>query len=72
MAILNRFLRLLELLEQTSQLMEELTTPMGLALGICLFSYQALWIGGCDSSSAAILASAIALALHCGLCNPEA
>lgn len=71
MALLNRFLRLLELLEQTAELGEFLTTPAGLALIICWLSYQGLVLTGCDAPSAAVLASTAALTLHCGLNRPE-
>lgn len=71
MAILNRFLRLLELLEQLTDLTDFLTTPAGIALLTCLFSYQVLLLADCDSPSAAILASAAALTLHCGLNRPK-
>lgn len=71
MAILNRFLRLLELLEQATDFAASLTTPPGIAVTVCLFSYQALLLAGCDSPSAAILASAVALTLHCGVNRPK-
>ncbi|MBE7384320.1 MAG: hypothetical protein F6J95_023260 [Leptolyngbya sp. SIO1E4] len=71
MALLNRFLRLLELLEQATDVVEFLTTPAGIAIATCLLSYQALLVIGCDGPSAAILASATALTLHCGLNRPK-
>lgn len=71
MAILNRFLRLLRLLEQVADLTEFLTSPTGLALSFCLLSYQAFLRVGCDAPSAAILASVIVLTLHCVLNQPE-
>ncbi|MEM9003033.1 MAG: hypothetical protein AAGE59_05825 [Cyanobacteria bacterium P01_F01_bin.86] len=71
MAILNRLLRLLELLEQLTDFAEFLTTPAGIAVFACLASYQALLMAGCDVASAAILASATALTLHCGLNRPK-
>lgn len=71
MAILNRFLRLLELLEHAIDCADFLTTPPGRAMMACLLSYQALLLAGCDGPTAAILASAVALTLHCGLNNPK-
>lgn len=71
MAILNRFLRLLELLEQLTDCAEFLTTPSGLAVVACLLSYEALLLAGCDGPSAAILASTAALTLHCGFNRPK-
>lgn len=71
MAILHRFLQLLEFLEQTTQFIEFLTTPVGMAASACLVSYQVLLLLQCDSPSAAVLASAIALTLHCGFNRPK-
>ena len=71
MAILSRLLQVLELLEQAREFAQSLTTRQSLALVACLLSYEVLLLGGCDSPSAAVLASAIALALHCGLHHPD-
>ncbi|MEO0533647.1 MAG: hypothetical protein AAF215_07240 [Cyanobacteria bacterium P01_A01_bin.123] len=71
MAILNRFLRLLKLLEQAADLTEFLTSPTGIALSLCLLSYQAFLLVGCDAPSAAILASVTVLTLHCAFNHPE-
>ncbi len=71
MAILNQLLRLLELLEQATAFAQFLTTPAGMAVGACLLSYQALLLAGCEGVSAAILASAVALTLHCGFNRPQ-
>ncbi|MEL6382343.1 MAG: hypothetical protein AAFQ89_07705 [Cyanobacteria bacterium J06626_18] len=71
MAILNRLLRFLELLEHITEFTDFLTTPTGGALLACLLSYAGLLLAGCDSPSAAILASATALTLHCGLNRPK-
>ena len=71
MAILNRLLRLLELLEHLIDVAEYLTTPAGVSLAVCLVSYQALMLAGCDGPSAAVLASATALTVHCGLNRPK-
>ena len=71
MAILNRLLRLLELLECIADFAEYLTTPVGIALFVCLVSYQSLLLARCDGPSAAVLASATALTVHCGLNRPK-
>lgn len=71
MAILNRFLKLLELLEHASDVAEFLATPTGIALSMAVFSYQALLIAGCDGPTAGILAFTIALTLECGLSHPD-
>lgn len=71
MATLNRFLRLLELLEQLSDIADFFTTPQGLVFASALLSYQALLWAGCDGPSAAVLASSTALTLHCGLNRPR-
>lgn len=68
MALLNRFLQLLELLEETADV---LTTPMGIVMAVALLSYQALLWAGCDGLSAAILAGSTALALHCSFNRPN-
>ena len=71
MAILNRFLRLLKLLEQAADFADWLTVPTGLTAIAALLSYQSLLLIGCDAPSAALLASATALTLHCGLNHPD-
>lgn len=71
MAILNRLLRLLELLEQISDFTDLLLTPTGVAVVICLVSYQALMLAGCDVVSASTLASVVALALHSAYTHPD-
>ena len=71
MALLNRFLRLLKLLEQVAEFANVLTESTGLAIIICLFSYEALLLYSCDAHSSAILASAIGLTLHCVLNQPD-
>ncbi|MEM7648491.1 MAG: hypothetical protein AAF283_04905 [Cyanobacteria bacterium P01_A01_bin.70] len=70
MAILDRFLHFLQLLEDLAELGEFLTTPMGSTLIFCGLSYQALTVLGCAAPSAAILASTAALALHCTTNRP--
>ncbi|MGF1534861.1 MAG: hypothetical protein ACFB4J_00055 [Elainellaceae cyanobacterium] len=74
MAILHQFLLLLEFLDQVVEVadasMDSLTIPAGVALVTCFVSYQAMLIGGCDALSSSVLASAIALTLHCGLNRP--
>ncbi|MEM9266495.1 MAG: hypothetical protein AAGA46_13300 [Cyanobacteria bacterium P01_F01_bin.13] len=65
MTLLNRFLRLLEVLEAAQEVFEFFTDPIGLAgvLAICLyFPIQAL---GCDASAAATLACTAALTFFC-------
>ncbi|MGF1538594.1 MAG: hypothetical protein ACFB4J_19200 [Elainellaceae cyanobacterium] len=74
MAILHRFLLLLEFLDQVVDVadasIDSLTIPAGVALVTCFVSYQAMLISGCDALSSSVLASAIALPLHCGLNRP--
>lgn len=70
MAILNRFLKLLELLEQASEFVDFLATPVGKVVVVTLFSHQALLLMGCDAPSAAILSIAVSLTLHCGFNRP--
>jgi hypothetical protein len=71
MALLNRLLKLLELLEYLSEGIMILTTPPGIALGCCLWCYLALLLAGCDTPTASILASAAALTLHSVLTRPD-
>jgi hypothetical protein len=71
MAILNRLLRLLKLLEQMVEFADYLTTPVGITLVFCLLSYQSLLLLQCDAPSAALLASVVALTLHCTLNRPD-
>lgn len=70
MAILNRFLHFLQLLEELAEVGEFLKTPIGSTLVFCGLSYQALSVMGCAAPSAAILASVAALALHCTTNRP--
>jgi len=70
-AILNRFLRLLKLLEELAELGDFLVTPTGTTFIFCLLSYQALALMGCDITAAAILASTAALTLHCTINRPN-
>lgn len=65
MAILNRFLHFLKLLEELVEFGEFFTTPVGTTIIFCLLSYQALTLLGCDATDAAILASTAALTLYC-------
>jgi hypothetical protein len=71
MAILNRLLRFLEWLEQSADLADFLTQPIGLTLLVCLFSYQALLLSGSSTADSALLASVAALALHCVISRPK-
>ncbi|MEM9766618.1 MAG: hypothetical protein AAF892_01885 [Cyanobacteria bacterium P01_D01_bin.71] len=64
MAILNRFLHFLKLLEALVEFGEFLTTPAGTTLIFCLLSYQALCLIGCNVGTAAILASTAALTVY--------
>ncbi|MGF1512861.1 MAG: hypothetical protein ACFB5Z_04080 [Elainellaceae cyanobacterium] len=75
MAILHRFLLLLEFLDRLIDIAEasadSLTAPVATAAAACLLSYQALLLAGCDVLSSAVLSSAIALALNCGFNHPN-
>lgn len=71
MALLNRFLRLLKLLEQAADFANVLTGSTGLVIIICLCSYEAFLFSGCGAYSSEILASALGLTLHCVLNQPD-
>ena len=71
MALLNRFLKLLEMIEGLSEAIAFLSTPVGIAVGSCLISYEALLLIGCDAISASILAGTLALTLHSVLEKPD-
>ena len=70
LALLNRFLKFLELLETVGDFIAFALSPLGLAVGICGVSYYLLLWGQCDIPTAAILASAIALTVHSVLKHP--
>ena len=70
MAILNRFLHFLKLLEEVVEFGEFLTTPVGATLIFCLLSYQALALMDCDVTTASILASTAALTVYCTANRP--
>ncbi|MEO0408799.1 MAG: hypothetical protein AAF289_15760 [Cyanobacteria bacterium P01_A01_bin.135] len=75
MALLNRFLQLLEFLEwvvaAVDVWIDALAMSGVLALLTCLFSYEALVMVNCDRPSAAILSSTLALTLHCSFNRPN-
>lgn len=71
MAILNRFLKFLELLEQIVDFFAFLSSPSGYSTIFCLFAYGMLLIGGCGSPTSAILAGAIAMTLYSIVQQPE-
>ncbi|MDB9527298.1 hypothetical protein PN498_14960 [Oscillatoria sp. CS-180] len=71
MAILNRFLHLLKLIEGLVAFAEFSTTPIGVTVVFCMLSHQALVLMSCDSSSSAVLAIAAALTLHCTVNRPD-
>ena len=61
LALLNRFLKFLELLEDIGDFIGFLLSPVGLAVWVCGLSYYLLLWGQCDAPTSAILASAIAM-----------
>jgi hypothetical protein len=71
MAILNRLLYILKFLETLAEFGDFLLSSVGIVLVVCLLSDQALLFAGCDVTTAAILASAIAMTLHCTLTRPN-
>lgn len=75
MALLNRFLQLLEFLEWfvagVDAWIDAFAASGVMALVTCLLSYEALVFIGCDRISASILSSTLALTLHCGFNRPE-
>ena len=72
MAILNRFLKFLELLEQIVDFFNLLSSPAGYSAVLCLFAYGLLLMGGCNGPTAAILAGAIAMTLYSIVQQPDA
>lgn len=72
LAFLNRFLRVLELLEEISDFAAFVGAPMGVSIFVCLVSYNALLWGRCDIPRAAILASAIAMTVYSLVKEPDA
>jgi len=71
MAILSRLLYVLKCLETLVEFGDFLTSAIGVVLIVCLLSDQALLLAGCDVTTAAILASAVAMTLHCTLTRPN-
>lgn len=71
MAILNRFLKFLELLEQVADFFAWIGAPTGFSAGLCLISYGLLLANGCDSPTSAILSGAIALTLYSIVQQPD-
>lgn len=75
MALLNKFLRLLEFIECFCADLADygvwLTSSLGLVIGLCLLGYASLLVIDCTAPTAALLASVAALALHCVIQEPE-
>ncbi|MGB2926206.1 MAG: hypothetical protein WBB82_12975 [Limnothrix sp.] len=71
MVILKYFLHLLELLEQVAEFIELLTTPVGLAGMVCLTSYEALILLGCDAANSVVLAVVVTLTFHSASNRPN-
>ena len=71
MAILSRLLYVLKCLETLVDFGDFLTGSIGVVLVVGLLSNQALLLAGCDVTTAAILASAIAMTVHCTLTRPN-
>ena len=72
LTLLNRFLRFLEFLEDFSDFIAFLSAPKGLAVFVCMASYTLLLWGSCDTPTAAILASAIAMTAYSLVKQPHA
>lgn len=71
MALLRRFIKLLEWLETTQDFIYFLTQPVGLSTLTALLSYYPIQLLGCDSLSAATLSCTLALTLFCLLERPK-
>ena len=71
MPLLARLLQFLEFLESLQEFLFFLTTPTGLSALLWVILYFPLQILGCDTPSAAILASTSALSLYCLLVRPD-
>jgi hypothetical protein len=72
LAFLNRFLRVLELLEEISDFAAFVGAPMGVSIFVCWVSYNALLWGSCDIPWAAILAGASAMTVYTLAKKPDA
>ena len=64
MAILNWLLAILNLLEQIAYFTEFLMTPTGLAMIVCMLSYQAFLSAGYNATISVIFASTVTLTLY--------
>ena len=71
MALLNRFLRLLEWVEKGQNFIHFLSQPTGVSTAAALLLYGPFLIMGCDSISAATLSCTAALTLFCLLEKPR-
>lgn len=71
LAFLNRFLRILELLEEISDFVAFVGAPSGAAILVCLMSYNLLLWDHCGIPTAAILASAIAMTVYSVVKQPD-
>lgn len=72
LTILSRFLRLLEFLEDITNFFAFLGASKGITAVVCLCSYSLLVWGRCDSPTAAILATAIAMTAYSLVEQPNA
>lgn len=71
LAFLNRFLRILELLEEIADFVAFLGAPIGGSVLVCLMSYNILLWGRCDIPTAAILASTVAMTVYLMIKQPD-
>ena len=71
LALLRWFLSILEFANLLGDFFAFAMSPIGLAVGLCGASYQLLLFGGCDATTAASLAIAIALTLHTVIQQPK-
>ena len=71
MVILKYFLQLLELMGQVAVFLEQLSSPIGLAMMVCLSSYESLLLFGCDTINSIVLALVITLTFHTASNRPN-
>ena len=71
MALLDRFLKLLEFLEASQEVLEFITAPIGLSGLLAVSLYFPIQLMGSDASAAAALACTAALTLFCLLEQPK-
>jgi hypothetical protein len=71
MAFLTRWLQFLRFLEELLEVLDVVTTPLGMVATVGVMLYSLLVFLGTDASTAATLAGSVTLGLSCLITRPD-